>query len=392
MKTINTEKNAPILPFEATNAYISGKMKPKTKAQADEILANCELSQEAMEGLQGIEPKIFAADVNELSKRLNERTGGSDIIPIPTEKLMINFGQVAAIAAALVVVGMAAWVLTSPKIDFFNSIRGQLAFEKTAETPTAADQLSTDAQSAGSITFGDGSTQPDSSAKTASARQNAALQAATLQTTTTGTASTVLEAEPAPTTTEMTKPSEDMMAERASSGGIPANSSRLEADAEKLKAAEQKRKLQAANKTTLPAPVQNNQQNTNTNYGDIKNTEIKDQTTAKYDANAEASASATDSQAEFPGGRGALQTYLISQSAYPRKLADDPEKPQGKVTVSFDVNERGKIENVYVVQGVNEILDKKAIAAVKEMPRWTPASKNGKKAKTRQTVSLNFAP
>ena len=39
MKTINTEKNAPILPFEATNAYISGKMKPKTKAQADEILA-----------------------------------------------------------------------------------------------------------------------------------------------------------------------------------------------------------------------------------------------------------------------------------------------------------------------------------------------------------------
>ena len=185
---------------------------------------------------------------------------------------------------------------------------------------------------------------------------------------------------------------EDVTAEKPI-GVSPTPTSRLEADAEKLKAAEQKRKLQAANKTTLPAPAQTNQQNTNTNYGDIKNTTTtKDETTAKYDANVEVSAAATDTQAEFPGGRGALQTYLISQSEYPRKLADDPEKPQGKVTVSFDINERGKIENVYVVQGVNEILDKKAISAVKEMPRWTPASKDGKKAKTRQTVSLNFAP
>jgi TonB family protein len=398
MKTTDT----PILPFEATNAYLKGKLKPKSQAQADEILSNCSFSQEAMEGLQTLPPADFAPTISELSKRLSERTGSGEIIQIPTEKLMINFGQVAAIAAALVVVGMAAWVLTSPKIDFFDTLRGQMAFEKTT-APATADTLSTEAlRGAGTIVFDENGTpiaQNDAAAATAQTilQANGAVSAAEVPN------DAVI---PNPSTSNAQPTEEDRLSPPATANNEPEsikkdNQSKLEADAAKLQAAEIKRK-QAATQRTLPAPPTNTQQNTdynNKNYSDgtvvgTANTEkvVEKIVNVTPRGTETTTGGSTTAGAQFVGGSGALQTYIIANSAYPRKLADAPDKPQGKVVVSFDVNEKGKVENVYVVRGLNEILDKKAIAAVKDMPRWRPATQNGKPTKTRQTVSFDFAP
>lgn len=45
---------------------------------------------------------------------------------------------------------------------------------------------------------------------------------------------------------------------------------------------------------------------------------------------------------------------------------------EGTVYLKFVVNRKGLVTNVEVIKGVNEILDKAAIAAVKKLPRFNP--------------------
>lgn len=91
---------------------------------------------------------------------------------------------------------------------------------------------------------------------------------------------------------------------------------------------------------------------------------------------------------EFPGGDAALLNYLAQNVKYP--LIAQENGIEGKVFVSFVIDETGNIFNVTLARGVDTALDREAIRVVKSMPRWKPGKQGNTEVKVRYTVPINF--
>jgi TonB family protein len=92
--------------------------------------------------------------------------------------------------------------------------------------------------------------------------------------------------------------------------------------------------------------------------------------------------------ASFPGGEDSLQDYIRTNLVYPADCLR--QGIQGSVLVSFMADALGNISEVGIYEGVNYELDKEAERLVKSMPRWIPASKNGKKVDSKFILPITF--
>ena len=90
----------------------------------------------------------------------------------------------------------------------------------------------------------------------------------------------------------------------------------------------------------------------------------------------------------FPGGNGALMSYLNSNVKYP--VVAQENGVQGKVIISFVVERDGSISDVRVARSVDPSLDREAQRVVKSMPRWTPGKQNGQTVRVKYTVPVVF--
>ncbi len=90
----------------------------------------------------------------------------------------------------------------------------------------------------------------------------------------------------------------------------------------------------------------------------------------------------------FPGGNGALMSYLASNIKYP--VVAQENGVQGRVTVSFVVERDGSISDVRVARSVDPSLDREAQRVVKSMPRWKPGKQNGSAVRVKYTVPVVF--
>ncbi|MCQ2203131.1 MAG: energy transducer TonB [Bacteroidales bacterium] len=90
----------------------------------------------------------------------------------------------------------------------------------------------------------------------------------------------------------------------------------------------------------------------------------------------------------FPGGDDALRKYLAQSVKYP--VIAQENGIQGRVFVSFVVNQKGEVTNVKVARPFDPNLDKEAVRVVQSMPKWTPGMQRGKAVKVSYTVPINF--
>jgi periplasmic protein TonB len=90
----------------------------------------------------------------------------------------------------------------------------------------------------------------------------------------------------------------------------------------------------------------------------------------------------------FPGGEGAMMTWIQEHIEYPQLAIEMGE--QGIVYVQFVVNKDGSIEQVKTLRGVSDALDSEAKRVVKRMPKWTPGEQAGKKVRVRYTLPIHF--
>ena len=63
---------------------------------------------------------------------------------------------------------------------------------------------------------------------------------------------------------------------------------------------------------------------------------------------------------------------------------------QGRVFVAFVVNQKGQVEQVKVVRGVDPALDREAVRVISNLPAWKPGSQRGKPVRVSFTVPINF--
>ena len=90
----------------------------------------------------------------------------------------------------------------------------------------------------------------------------------------------------------------------------------------------------------------------------------------------------------FPGGNGALMSYLNGNTKYP--VVAQENGVQGKVIISFVVERDGSISDVKVARSVDPSLDREAQRVVKSMPKWKPGKQNGSAVRVKYTVPVVF--
>lgn len=90
----------------------------------------------------------------------------------------------------------------------------------------------------------------------------------------------------------------------------------------------------------------------------------------------------------FPGGDLELRKFLAQSVKYP--VIAQENGIQGRVFVSFVVNQKGEVTNVKVARPLDPNLDKEAVRVVQSMPKWSPGMQRGKPVKVSYTVPINF--
>ena len=95
-----------------------------------------------------------------------------------------------------------------------------------------------------------------------------------------------------------------------------------------------------------------------------------------------------EQQPEFPGSEAALMKFIKDNLRYPADAARD--SIQGRVTLSFAVEEDGSITNVEVMRSPDERLTKEAIRVIQMMPRWMPGKQRGKPVRVKYLLPISF--
>jgi protein TonB len=91
---------------------------------------------------------------------------------------------------------------------------------------------------------------------------------------------------------------------------------------------------------------------------------------------------------EFPGGMLALRKFLANNVEYPQIAIESGLT--GRVIVGFVIDKQGKVTNVKILRGVDDILDKEAVKVVKKLPAFKPGSQRGKPVRVSFTVPVTF--
>ena len=90
----------------------------------------------------------------------------------------------------------------------------------------------------------------------------------------------------------------------------------------------------------------------------------------------------------FPGGMGALMSWLGQNIKYPVIAAENGV--QGRVIVQFVVEKDGSITDVKIAKSVDPSLDKEATRVVSSMPHWIAGRQNGNPVRVKYTVPVTF--
>jgi len=91
---------------------------------------------------------------------------------------------------------------------------------------------------------------------------------------------------------------------------------------------------------------------------------------------------------EFPGGMSELVKWLNGNLRYP--YIAQQKKKQGKVIVSFIINENGTVSDIKLVKGADSNLDREALRVIRMMPDWKPGEDNGKPCRTYFCIPVVF--
>ncbi|WP_319502760.1 energy transducer TonB [uncultured Draconibacterium sp.] len=93
---------------------------------------------------------------------------------------------------------------------------------------------------------------------------------------------------------------------------------------------------------------------------------------------------------EYPGGDLAMRDDIAALVKYPEAAKDNGI--QGKVYVTFVVNEEGNIEDAKIARGVDPSLDKEALRVMNALDKtWKPGKQKGVPVKVSYTVPIKFA-
>lgn len=83
-----------------------------------------------------------------------------------------------------------------------------------------------------------------------------------------------------------------------------------------------------------------------------------------------------------------MSDFITKNLKYPEQAVKNGV--QGKVFVSFVVENDGSLTDVQVLRGIGSGCDEEAVRVVKAMPKWQPAMKDGKAVAMQFYIPFSF--
>ena len=96
----------------------------------------------------------------------------------------------------------------------------------------------------------------------------------------------------------------------------------------------------------------------------------------------------SDTKPEFPGGKPAFMNFLKNHIVYPDSAK--AHNIAGQVIASFFINADGSVTDITILQGLGDGISEGVVQSLKAMPRWKPATHNGKPIRAQYKVPINF--
>jgi TonB family protein len=91
---------------------------------------------------------------------------------------------------------------------------------------------------------------------------------------------------------------------------------------------------------------------------------------------------------EFPGGITAFGEFLGKNIRYPAEMRE--KGVQGKVIISFIVEEDGSLSNFRVVRSIGSGADEESVRVLALSPKWKPGIQNGHTVRVQYSVPISF--
>lgn len=95
-----------------------------------------------------------------------------------------------------------------------------------------------------------------------------------------------------------------------------------------------------------------------------------------------------EEMAAFPGGGQAWGKFLRKNLKYPRPATR--MGIEGRVILSFVVDQTGKLSDIQVVRGIGGGCDEEAIRVLENSPKWSPGLQRGRAVKSRMSLQIVF--
>lgn len=96
-----------------------------------------------------------------------------------------------------------------------------------------------------------------------------------------------------------------------------------------------------------------------------------------------------EQQPTFPGGMDKFYIYLKSNLVYPEEAKAN--KVEGKVFLSFIVEENGDLSDIKVERSLGQGTDEEAVRVLLASPAWVPGIQNGKKVRVKYNIPISFS-
>lgn len=115
---------------------------------------------------------------------------------------------------------------------------------------------------------------------------------------------------------------------------------------------------------------------------------IAQQTSSNVSTKTSKQKTIADTKPEYPGGKLAFVAFLKTHIIYPDSAK--AHSVVGQVIASFFINKDGSITDITIVQGLGDGISEGVVESLKQMPRWKPATHNGKPIRAQYKVPINF--
>ena len=92
-------------------------------------------------------------------------------------------------------------------------------------------------------------------------------------------------------------------------------------------------------------------------------------------------------KSEYPGGQSALRKFVLLNLRYPSEALIN--KIEGKVHLKYEVNEKGRIHSITIINSLGYGCDQEAIRIIKLL-KYPKVNNRGIKVNTKLNLSIDF--